>query len=336
MKHKLTKTNGFWQCTVCHWRWSSRRRTACPGMPRYSLDTIPSYLKTLPQLGLQPPDQASDACYYRRLAPHWLFFYDVRKSLHIKARPLQRLKSRVNRWLQGYDRCQWCGWSAPPVPDVHLLPGGFCFACHFEQAWLRQCKHIQDWAQERLHSEQVIILDTETVGSLNDLDLSELAILDMQGRVLLNTRLRHRQWTATLEWHYPWAWSSVRLTPPPPGLADIWPQVTALFECSDTVIAYNVAFHREALAQSARRYGLSLPPLCWECLMNNYAVYYGRVRLDEHGRLDERDLFQWQSRENACKQQGIPWSQSERAKQHATKDLAILRALAAGAQQWQE
>lgn len=77
MKHKLTKTNGFWQCTVCQWRWSSQRRTACPGMPRYSLDTLPSYLKTLPQLellGLKPPDLMPDACYYRRLAPHWLYF----------------------------------------------------------------------------------------------------------------------------------------------------------------------------------------------------------------------------------------------------------------------
>jgi hypothetical protein len=147
------------------------------------------------------------------------------------------------------------------------------------------------WAQERLHSEQVIILDTETVGPLNDLDLSELAILDMQGRVLLNTRLRHRQWTAALERHFPRTSSSVRPALPPPGLADIWPQVEALFERSSTVIAYNVAFHRDALTQSARRYGLSLPPLHWECLMNNYAVYYGRVCLDEYGRLDERDRF---------------------------------------------
>lgn len=70
--------------------------------------------------------------------------------------------------------------------------------------------------------------------------------------------------------------------------------------------------------------------------MNNYAIHYGQVRLDEHGCLDVRDPFQWQSRVNACKQQNIPWSQSERAEQHAAKDLAILRSLAAGAQQWQE
>src|SRR5260370_24964169 len=108
----------------------------------------------------------------------------------------------------------------------------------------------------------------------------------------------------------------------------------ALFERSSTVIAFNVAFHREARAQSAHRYGLSLPPLLWECLMNNYAIHYGKVRMDEHGRLDVRDPFQWQSRVNACKQQGIPCSQSERAKQHATKALDILRALAAGAEQW--
>jgi hypothetical protein len=338
MKHQLRKTNGYWQCTVCQWRWPSRRLTACPGMRRYTLDNLPSYLKTLPQLellGLKPPDLVPDACYYRRLAPHWLYFYDVRKSLPLKARPLQRLKSQVNLWLQQYDRCQWCGWSAPSDPGLHLLSGGFCSACHFEQVWLRQCKQIVVWAQERLHSEQVIILDTETVGSLNDLDLSELTILDMQGRVLINMWLRHRQWTATLERHFPWTWSSVRPAPPPPRFSDIWPQVIALFERSSTVIAYNVAFHRDALAQSAHRYGLSLPPLQWECLMTNYATFYGQVRLDEYGRFDERDPFQWQSRVNACKQQCIPCSRSEQAKQHAIKDLAILRALAAGAQQWQ-
>lgn len=264
MKHQMSKTNGSWHCTVCQWCWSTRRRTACPGMPRYTLDTLPSYLKTLPQLevlGLQPPDLVPDGCYYRRLAPHWLYFYDVHKSLKRRGRPLPHLTSRVKRWLRGYDRCRWCGWSAPSDLGLHPLPDGFCFACHFEQSWLRQCKHIQAWAQERSHSEQVLILDTETVGPLNDLDVAELAILDMQGSVLLKAQLRHRCWTAKLEWHYPWTWSSVRLTPPPPDLADIWPQVMALFELSSTVIAYNVAFHREALAQSAHRYGLSLPPL---------------------------------------------------------------------------
>jgi hypothetical protein len=339
MKHQLRKINGYWQCTVCQWRWPSRRTTPCPGLPRYTLDSLPSYLKTLPQLellGLKPPDQVPDACYYRRLAPQWLYFYDVRKSLPLKVLSLQRLKSRVNLWLQQYDRCQWCGWSAPSDPGMPLLPGGFCSACHFEQAWLRQCRQIVVWAQECLHSEQVIILDTETVGSLNDLDLSELALLDTQGRVLINTPLRHRQWTATLKRHFPWTWESVRPAPPPPRLADIWPQVIALFEHSNTVIAYNVDFHRDALAQSAHRYGLSLPPLRWECLMSNYAIHYGLVRLDEHGRFDERDPFQWQSRENACKQQSIPYSRPGKAKHHATKDLAILRALAVGAQQWQE
>jgi hypothetical protein len=192
---------------VCQWHWSSRRRTACPGMRGYTLENLPSYLKTLSQLellGLKPYDLVPNAWCYWRLAPHWLYFYDVRRSLPLKVRPLQRLKSWVNLWLQQYDRCQWCGWSAPSDPGLHLLPSGFCSACHFEQAWLHQGKQIQVWAQARLHSEQVIILDTETVGSLNDHDLSELAILDMQGRVLINTRLRHRRWTATLQWHFPW------------------------------------------------------------------------------------------------------------------------------------
>jgi len=338
-KHQFRERSWDWYCTVCRWSWATRRRTPCPGVPRYTLDRLPSYLKTRPQLkmqGLKSTQSVADGCYYRRLAPHWLYFYDMRKALPLETHLLPRFRSHLNRLLQRYNQCQWCGWAAPSATLLHLSPDGLCSACHFEQEWLRQCKQIEVWAQERLHSEQVIILDTETVGSFNDLDLSELAILDMQGRVLINERLRHREWIATMERHYPWTKSSVRPATPPPRLADIWPHVIALFERSSAVIAYNVAFHRDALAQSAHRYGLSLPFLQWECLMNNYATYYGRVRLDEHGQFDERHPFQWQSRRRACKQQHIPCSWSKRAKQHATKDLAILKVLAAGAQQWQE
>ncbi len=165
-----------WQCPlpICQ-----RKEKVNVGtrVPRYTLDRLPSYLKTLPQLrtqGLKSSQQVADGCYYRRLAPNWLFFYDIRKALPLEARLLPRLRSRLNRWLQRYDRCQWCGWSAPSDTRLHLSLDGLCAACHFEQEWLRQCKQIVVWAQERLHSEQVIILDTETVGSLNDLDLSEL------------------------------------------------------------------------------------------------------------------------------------------------------------------
>ncbi len=332
MRHQFTGHPGSWHCSVCQWTWPTRRQSECPGIPRYSIDRLPPFMQTLPQLARMKlqPSGPPDCCYYRRLPPYWLPYYDIRKARHLDSMPWFQITER----LRSKKSCQWCGCEIGQDDNHHTHPRHLCLSCRFEQVWLRQCKRIQLWAQERLRAEEAVILDTETIGSLANLHLVELAIIDMQGHELVDTRLRHQRPAAAPE-RQPLSWPQTRKPTPPPDLPGIWPQVSALFERCRTVIAYNASFHREALSQSAQRLGLFLPPLEWECLMTNYAVYYGRVYLNEHGRFDERDPFQWQSRRSACEQQNIPCGPSERAKQHAIRDLAILRALAAGAQQWQ-
>jgi DNA polymerase III epsilon subunit-like protein len=77
-----------------------------------------------------------------------------------------------------------------------------------------------------------------------------------------------------------------------------------------TLVAYNAAFDRERLTQSARRYGLEELPQEWACAMEAYAAYCGQWS-NSHG------SYTW-----------IPLHGSHRAVGDAQAALACIREMA--------
>lgn len=129
------------------------------------------------------------------------------------------------------------------------------------------------WARNLVEQNDWVLLDTETTGIETSAEIVEIAIIDPQGKVLLNTRVRP---SSEIE---PGAFDThgldIEQLANAPTAKEIWADVQAIIE-HKIVIAYNVAFDQRMLKQTAARYGLHyLFAPKWECAMLQYAAYCG-------------------------------------------------------------
>ena len=60
-----------------------------------------------------------------------------------------------------------------------------------------------------------------------------------------------------------------------PRLPEVWSRLQEVLRNLTTLVAYNAAFDRERLAQSARRSHLEVLTQEWSCAMEAYAAYCG-------------------------------------------------------------
>lgn len=119
-----------------------------------------------------------------------------------------------------------------------------------------------------------VILDTETTGLAPADEVIQVAVIDLLGRVLLDTLVRPLHRTSIP----PEAARFHGITMAMLAGAPAWPQVAAsLLACTGqrTIISYNAEFDARLLRQTAQRNGGPLPAARWECAMQQYARYYG-------------------------------------------------------------
>ena len=327
-KHNLEWEGRRYRCTVCQWTWKKPPRSACPGVPCYRVDDLPSYLVSEPELHRRHLQAAGppDACYFRLKEPHWLWLFDVRKATPLELPKLPRFNvaARLKAWWgSGPIWCQWCGWRPESDEDWKHFTSLCCDSCRFEQEWLRQRKAVCRWAYDLMQADDWVLLATATTGLHSWAEVIELAVLRPNGEVLLHTLLRPQSLIA------PEATTIHGLTDPDvqavPTFPDIWPELSRIFKRRHTIIAYDVPFHQHVLAFTAGQYQLRLPFLSWHCLMQQYALYWGALRDD--------GLFRWQKLNEACKQQQVPGGRLRihRALPQAQKSLRLLKAVAAKA-----
>lgn len=136
-------------------------------------------------------------------------------------------------------------------------------------------KQSVDWARKVLATPQsYLILDTETTGLDNAAEVIQIAIIDVFGRVLLNTliRPRHRR-SIPAE-----ATRMHGITMEMLEGAPTWPQIApGLVECTNrrTIISYNADYDSRLIRQTASRNGGAVPSARWECAMLQYARFRG-------------------------------------------------------------
>lgn len=137
-----------WRCRVCQWSWPTRRRSACPGVPRYAYG---AWLPTLhpagelKRLGREVPP-SPDGCAYQLWEPHWLWLYsDDREVAPFSFSPPKTFRARLRAFfLEGGKAavCQICGYE--PDPDhAGTIVNGLCQTCHLQQAWRRQVREVR-------------------------------------------------------------------------------------------------------------------------------------------------------------------------------------------------
>lgn len=175
-------------------------------------------------------------------------------------------------------------------------------------------------------SQEPVILDTETTGLGANAEIIELALIDCEGRVLINSRL---QPTENIE---PEATAVHGITDEmlvdAPTISDFIPELMKHLKGRQAII-YNADFERRMLLQSAAKYGMAseefayvLDQSCQSCLMKLYARYRGEWN-DKYGQ------YKWQSLESAAAQCGIRHDNAHNALADTQTALELLRNLAA-------
>jgi DNA polymerase-3 subunit epsilon len=174
------------------------------------------------------------------------------------------------------------------------------------------------WARQAVEESETLILDTETTGLDDHDEVIQLAIIDMQGNVLLYTLVRPTVSVGTEAR----AIHSItdEVLAQAPSFPDLYKTIAVLLG-NRSVLAYHADFDRRILAQTCAKHGL--PPLevaTWDCVMERYARFWGERSKAGHDKP--------QSLSAACMQQGIEVHGHHDAVKDCLLTLALIKAMA--------
>lgn len=145
---------------------------------------------------------------------------------------------------------------------------------HYQNYTCLICDDKQEviaWAQNVLaNASNYCILDTETT----DLDgeIIEIAIIDLQENILLNQRIKPLGKMS--EGAYNVHGISLEMLANEPSFLDVYPRIQEAVK-GKTVLIYNVGFDKARLNDDCYRHKLEPLKFKKECLMLQYAQYYG-------------------------------------------------------------
>lgn len=113
-------------------------------------------------------------------------------------------------------------------------------------------------------NERALLIDTETLGSGPEIEIIEIAVGDVGGRIVFDSLIsplynplpapsKHKRFETA-------DFSSA------PHWLEVWPELSRLIE-GRLLVAYNAAFDRRALAATCARYRVSSRERGWRCAM---------------------------------------------------------------------
>lgn len=154
------------------------------------------------------------------------------------------------------------------------------------------------WAQRMIRNPETVFIDTETTGLDGAAEIVDIALVDVDGQVLMDTLVQPKRRIPAgasrihgiLDQHVADA----------PMWTDIYTQLLPLLG-ERPVVIFNVEFDRKIMHQCCQQHGLELFPGAqkWHCAMLEHATYVG-----EPGRWGKG--FRWHSLDKAAAGFGIP------------------------------
>lgn len=177
-----------------------------------------------------------------------------------------------------------------------------------------------EWACDVVRRGNVVYLDTETTGLGDDDEIIDIAVIDGDGDVLLDTLVRPRcpiSPGATAVHGIDQA-----MVAHAPEWPEVYPRLDAVLSRYPSVIVYNAAFDRRMIAQVCRAHGLAMPRAEWHCAMLKYAAFVGEIHPRYGG-------YRWHRLEQAAKAVGASMPPSHRALADARACRAVVHQLAA-------
>ncbi len=330
MDHQLSLSeDGGYTCALCQRRWRTKPHTSCVGVPCYEYGCWPQHLYTATQLRrmkLKPPDEP-DGYYSLVKAPYRRLLYDIKKATPRRVPTLLQREAiaKMRAALVETYTCRGCGYSdASHGRSRSGVRAGYCPACWRELRHRRRQARVCAWAKAYLQAGDFVVLDSETTGLGDRDEVIELALVHSSGTVLFSSLIQpqdpQRPDLATYIHGI-----TAQMLATAPRFVDVWPLIAAILRRFRRVLVYNAAFDHRLLAATASRYGLRVPGGAWECLMEQYAVYYGDWS-------SYHQSYTWQTLDMACADLAVSVEgEAHRAPVDALSALGVLKALAARA-----
>jgi DNA polymerase-3 subunit epsilon len=146
----------------------------------------------------------------------------------------------------------------------------------------KQKKTPKEWAQYILSNpDQYIILDTETTGLDYEDVIIELAVINLSGEKLINTRINPDCDYTVSRGASQIHGITKRKLKGAPSFKDVFKELNTVAQ-DKIILIYNAEFDLRLLKQTARREGWSFPFKVSECVMLKYAEFVGEWN-DYHG-----------------------------------------------------
>jgi DNA polymerase III epsilon subunit-like protein len=189
----------------------------------------------------------------------------------------------------------------------------------------RQEQRVIDWAQALFALPAFCILDTETTGLDDEAEIVEIAILDQEGKTLINQLVKPtKRIPQEVIGIHGITNEEVKKAP---SFKTVWPKIRKILNEYQTIVIYNANFDTRMLMQSCQKHGTTpkLNRFTWHCAMNQYADFYGEWS-------DYWDGWKWQKLISAahwaaeyldCERHG-----AHRALNDCRNTLLVLKALA--------
>lgn len=185
------------------------------------------------------------------------------------------------------------------------------------------CKLSAEYRAKRWLKDNCLVLDTETTGLGKYAEIIEICIIDCTGKVLLNTLIKPRN-------PIPAEVTAIHgITNEMVAAAPTWRDIHWQFMVltnDRTLLIYNASFDSRLIFQTAAANNCPVPEKKYifdaECVMENYAKYYGLWD-------QKRNKFKWQRLSNAAEQQGVTIDGTpHRALADCKTTLGVIRAMA--------
>jgi DNA polymerase-3 subunit epsilon len=175
---------------------------------------------------------------------------------------------------------------------------------------------------KELLAQSPVYIDTETTGFSNTDVVIEIAVLDSDGAILLDTLVRSKK-------SVPSGASAVHgitdiTLMGAPSWGEVWPQLQGVLK-SRLVGFYNAAFDLRLIRQTCGLHGIK-----WEepyedyfCIMEMFAQYYGEWN-------PRKNSYRWKSLDFAGKYFKLPEPNSHRAKEDTLLAKLVFEAMTKG------
>jgi DNA polymerase-3 subunit epsilon len=292
-KHNIETVLHSWggvnyhQCTLCWRNWQKKPDSDCPGVPVYmEWPSVPDTMTTKTMLRKEhkkklAKEQAPTAYKWNQMDAEYIPLYLISEAIDLKPPTEAQTKALEKaRYMAEsvYVGCPRCGRELYEGSRKHAPQPKHCWQC-------QEGDKAREWAKNVLETKKnIVIFDTETT-DLNG-EIIEIAVIDLDGNVLLNTRIKPvGEMNPDAERVHG---ISLEMLANKPSFADIYPELCRVF-AGQAVLSYNVDFDEGRVKADCKRHGLEVPQ--WSgtnCIMEMYARWHGDWST-------YWDSFKWQS-----------------------------------------